>query len=150
MSQVSWTGINLFDPVADLSSHTSWQEPQITESIYLKSNTATSCVEASALWHHSPLWCLWKGEQFGLISCCQGQVGFFEDKSHVSNTKTLDRRHHEIRWCTLSSSLICVSYITAARLSMSTRRSLLNVFNLILRHRPICNFIDALACPSLF
>lgn len=41
-------------------------------------NTATSCSELQDFYITRPLWCL--RAQFGLISCCQGQVGFFEDK----------------------------------------------------------------------
>lgn len=125
ISQTNWTGINLFDAVADQSSPTfNYQTTQLHRRIPYRWNwhdRRTHKVSELSFWNlilqqvvsnlqyrdiiHRPLWCLWKskGEHFGLISCRRGQVGFFEDKSCVSNTKKIffkmkpwDRRHHEI------------------------------------------------------
>lgn len=87
-------------------------------------NTATSCSELQDFYITRPLWCL--RAQFGLISCCQGQVGFFEDKGgllYKERKKNMDRGHGEIRCCTESFSLISRSHIRAGFVPSSKYRS---------------------------
>lgn len=88
-------------------------------------NTATSCSELQDFYITRPLWCL--RAQFGLISCCQGQVGFFEDKGGLlykeRKKKNMHRGHGEIRCCTESFSLISRSHIRAGFVPSSKYRS---------------------------
>lgn len=60
-------------------------------------NTATSCSELQDFYITRPLWCL--RAQFGLISCCQGQVGFFEDKGGLLYKERKKKKHaSRTRW----------------------------------------------------
>lgn len=88
----SWVQPSTTNVLKSPAGETDWnlrsQNTQGERIKFLKSNTATSCLDSSVLWHHSPSLMSFKsnGEHFGFISCCHGQVGFFEDNSCALNT----------------------------------------------------------------